>query len=609
MSQLVMFSPMPPERNGIADYTAELLPLLAERAEVVIVVDDHADLPEHAACHVLRLAEYATNESSFRGWPHIYQVGNNAGHTYMLPWIVRRPGVLVLHDVTLHHLVDQATVRWGDLDSYERILEIEYGHHGRLLADQFRSLRWRSRGVFHDLPLIRELVARSRAVLVHSFYAACKVMAQQPETPVQILRHHVAPSAQVAGTRSRAAARRVLGVAEDALYIVSLGFVTRSKQIDIVLRFLARHRHEFPDLRYAVVGQDNPEEFDVRSMIADLELGDIASVTGYVDEPTFYDHVIASDLVVNLRYPSGGETSGTLMRALGAGSCVVVNDIGPFAELPSHVCVKVPMTDDHAARFNETLLTLLRQPARRESFRGAARDHMLRAHSIDSSVRCYLDAVQKHARNPALPGEAVAGFEWPTFASMERRLADIPAGLRPKLPLWATTGQVPVDAPDEAARVLLIHPDDHWSAWLSALYGYAPDRIDVIETNQDVEVLRSWPRRTHCVALARFEASQPMVGRAAWLVAINMRLSHGSIALVSMVRRDDQPVAALNQEMHSLLVSCGYRVERFVRHRDVASFVLDGPTTDVSEPQDSRSLLWQASKVSEFVSLPAAIPR
>jgi hypothetical protein len=35
---MVVFSPLPPTRSGIADYTAELLPALGRKAPVTVVV-------------------------------------------------------------------------------------------------------------------------------------------------------------------------------------------------------------------------------------------------------------------------------------------------------------------------------------------------------------------------------------------------------------------------------------------------------------------------------------------------------------------------------------------------------------------------------------------
>ena len=56
----------------------------------------------------------------------------------------------------------------------------------------------------------------------------------------------------------------------------------------------------------------------------------------------FPAYFAAVDCLVNLRYPSAGETSGTLIRALEAGKPVAVSDYAQFAELPDDCVVKIP---------------------------------------------------------------------------------------------------------------------------------------------------------------------------------------------------------------------------------------------------------------------------
>ncbi len=64
-------------------------------------------------------------------------------------------------------------------------------------------------------------------------------------------------------------------------------------------------------------------------------------VTGYVNIDEFTDYIDATDVCLNLRWPYNGETSGSLMRILAKGKCVVVNNIGSFGELPGEACVKL----------------------------------------------------------------------------------------------------------------------------------------------------------------------------------------------------------------------------------------------------------------------------
>src|SRR3954468_19581893 len=95
---LVLFSPLPPARNGIADYTASILPDLDSEFNLFLVVDDVQPAPSAGTGTVLGVAEYVRHERSFTHVPHIYQLGNNSGHRYLLPFMEKHPGLTTVHD-------------------------------------------------------------------------------------------------------------------------------------------------------------------------------------------------------------------------------------------------------------------------------------------------------------------------------------------------------------------------------------------------------------------------------------------------------------------------------------------------------------------------------
>ncbi len=97
----------------------------------------------------------------------------------------------------------------------------------------------------------------------------------------------------------------------------------------------------------------------------------------------------ACDVAVNLRHPTAGETSGTVIRLLGMGKPLVVNDTGSFAEIPDDACAKVDLDDTE----EDLLLAYLRRLARDEPLRrrmgeNAAR-HMAAHHSLAGSAQGY----------------------------------------------------------------------------------------------------------------------------------------------------------------------------------------------------------------------------
>src|SRR6185503_20500993 len=120
----------------------------------------------------------------------------------------------------------------------------------------------------------------------------------------------------------------------------SFGFVTQSKRIPAALAAFKRLLGQVPNAMFLVVGEDH-RKCSVAPLIEELGLRERARLTGYVSEDDFFRYLKAVDVVVNLRYPTAGETSGTLIRSLGAGKPVIVSDFGQFGELPDEVCLKV----------------------------------------------------------------------------------------------------------------------------------------------------------------------------------------------------------------------------------------------------------------------------
>src|SRR5947209_11950425 len=103
------YSPMPPERTGIAHYSAMLVPELRKRVDLAVISSGHR--------------QPATGN-------RIYQLGNNPHHEWIYVEAMKTPGVVVLHDVVLHHLIVEMTLARGDADAYAAALRASHGAVG-----------------------------------------------------------------------------------------------------------------------------------------------------------------------------------------------------------------------------------------------------------------------------------------------------------------------------------------------------------------------------------------------------------------------------------------------------------------------------------------------
>lgn len=386
---LVVFTPLPPSRSGIASYAAELLPELARALPVVAVVARQRELVPLPGVEVISVLEHR-RRPGLRDWAQLAQLGNSLDHAHAYVAALRRPGIVTLHDPVLHHLVEALTLGRGNPAGYAAALLAEHGEAGRRVA-RLRALGLFDAGLRFLLPLHRQVLDRARGVIVHSRFAAGRV--QRPGgPPLRVVPHHLSPAVAAADGLGQAAARQQLGLPEDGPILLSLGHATPAKRIDVVLAAVARLTAEFPGLLHVIAGAPDPG-LDLGALVDGLGLQGRVRVTGWLPEAAFLPYARAADLLVNLRHPQAGESSGALVRALGMGLPAVVDAIGPAAEYPDAVVAKLPPGPEPAARLAALLAGLLRDPAGLAARGAAARAHLRQAATIEASAAAYLEAI------------------------------------------------------------------------------------------------------------------------------------------------------------------------------------------------------------------------
>ena len=128
-------------------------------------------------------------------------------------------------------------------------------------------------------------------------------------------------------------------------------------------------------MRFLIAGAERPREYDLAGDITRSGAAEQVRLLGYLPVDEMDDLLLASDLVLNLRYPTFGESSGVLARALGLGCAVAVTDQGSYAELPDAVCFKLPARPDPGAALRALLTELLGDRTRLDARRRAAYAH------------------------------------------------------------------------------------------------------------------------------------------------------------------------------------------------------------------------------------------
>jgi len=404
--RLAWYSPLPPQRSGIADYSAELLPALAREApdlSIELVCDDGvrpdlelaARFPVHPARALPDLLAAGRFDLS------VYHLGNNRDfHAGIYRALLAHPGVVVLHEVVLHHLVRDLTLHAGDPEGYARELAYAYGRTGEALARRALAI-----GVPLDpwsAPLFERVVDRSLGAIVHNEYVRRRVLASRPLARLAVVPHHLSLGEGPPPTRE--AARAALALPAGAFVVASFGFFTAAKRPDVLLRAFARLRRERPEAMLVLAGEVSPHYDFARVFTPQLRAG--VAVTGRLEMPDFLRWMAAADVAVNLRHPTAGETSGTLIRLLGMGKPVVVSNAGAFSEIPDGAAAKV----DVDGREEDLLAAYLRRLADDAPLRRAlgenARAYAASHHSLAGSARGYAAFLREIAAAAPKPFDA-----------------------------------------------------------------------------------------------------------------------------------------------------------------------------------------------------------
>ncbi len=399
--RIAWFSPLPPMASGIADYSAELLPFLAEEAEVEAfcpgarrgrAVRAPAGIPVH---HPRRFGERAHGYDAV-----FYHLGNNPFHEFLYRASLRWPGVAVLHEVVLHHLIEHMLLGEGryHLDAYAPLVEEEYGMIGRRLV-HLRAVGAVTGFDLFMFPLSGHVVRASRAVVVHTSVAREQVQDEVPGMPVTVIPHHAGLPPPELTRVSREEARARLGLPADAFLVGQFGFITKPKQPAAVLDAFGRLLARRPDALLLVVGE-NLVGVGVEEMLRRRGLQERVRMTGYVDRTRFHLFLKAVDAVVNLRYPSAGEASGTFTRALAEGRAAIVNNLGPFAEVPSDVCLKVEVDGDQAVQVARHLVRLAEDRGFTSHLEARAREYARTALDPARCAEMYLEVARTVAERP-----------------------------------------------------------------------------------------------------------------------------------------------------------------------------------------------------------------
>jgi glycosyltransferase involved in cell wall biosynthesis len=374
---------------GLNVYGRELLPYLSCHYEIEVVTDPESEEVAAEVADFFRILQYSDLATRRNQYDHfVFQLRNNPRHVPVYNLLMEIGGVIVMHEITMLGIIGSQTLRQGRRLDFLRQVWCNEGAATavRAGADLF-LLRQGTRRLEHLL-MNRLAVRKSQGIIVHNMGAEQVLRRRYPYMPVRTIRRGVPP----AQSFDKTALRQELALVDRWPIIASFGVIAARKRIAQVLEALADVVREFPRALYVLVGQIF--DLDVEGMVNQLGLSDHVLLPGRVDDETFHKYLSITDIGVNLRYPSEGETSSTALRLLSYGKPVLVTSDGSLAELPDSCTIKIIPGPDEVFQIREGLLRLARDEAFRLRMGEAAFQHVASQHTWEGAAQGYWDFLE-----------------------------------------------------------------------------------------------------------------------------------------------------------------------------------------------------------------------
>jgi glycosyltransferase involved in cell wall biosynthesis len=330
---IIVVTPLPPSKSGIADYSFDLIIALSKFAKITVVTNVGSTSPET----VLSLSELkipiidigdSEKIDSLSG-AFVYNFGNSHFHVQELELFRLKRGVVILHDYYLSGLYwEKNALIQGQLSFNSDLKSLE----GELSKSELKLLSEPHLAI-RQFSMNRSVIEHALGVIVHSEESANRIkdnfwieQSLALKRVQQIYRENIRPTERL---QSEIRTNITIGV---------FGIVAETKCYREIL-YSWNEATKPQNARIVFVGEDLTTDFE--TLIFELGLQDSVVLAGRVNDEEYRQWLTNVDGAIQLRKFSRGENSRAVLDVLGSGIPTIINSHGTANEYPDEISITI----------------------------------------------------------------------------------------------------------------------------------------------------------------------------------------------------------------------------------------------------------------------------
>jgi len=388
--RLAIFTPWPDQKTGIANYEYMMIPYLAEYFRITVFTT--APAAERKPLENIEIADLdAFRESRKQFDFRLFQIGNNnLYHKEIMDLMMHEGGIAEIHDYVLTPFFYEGYFRAGETKKYRKILQMSYGRKtgNKLFRDTVQNQQHPD---ILKYPMSEAVVAISDKTIVHNAWSANQLHSEK----AGILPHPSFPIPDESSNPENSVMINTVKEWKKQGYSIlgCLGWINPNKQPRVVIEALGKLKEEGLHVKLVFWGENKVET--LQEIICKNKVTDDVLISGYLDKKHYYQAIQLTDIIVNLRHPSMGESSGPLCESFQMKKAVIVSDLNQYREYPDEVCWKLPVDNLENEVLVQYIKYLITHPEVRQALEENAGNYASYALSPIRIAKQYYDFITK----------------------------------------------------------------------------------------------------------------------------------------------------------------------------------------------------------------------